>query len=76
MSTCRFGKTGGFNGFLHNVLGHAWIQVVAAFPLGIAELSRQRMGQNHRSPSRNQTLLMDAANAAHEWQARSWGLRG
>jgi hypothetical protein len=31
MATCRFAKAGTFNGFLHCLLDHAWIQVVTTF---------------------------------------------
>jgi hypothetical protein len=31
-------------------------------PIGMAVLSRQSMGQHHRSPTRRQILLMEAAN--------------
>ena len=60
MATSHFGKAGAFNGLLHSLLDHAWLQLVAAFfPRGV--LPAVLPGKDPLA-ARSQILLKDQAN--------------
>ena len=70
MATCQFGKAGAFNGFLHSLLDHAWIQVMAAFYPGSDVLPAVPLGKHPRSDLR---CYPDATLTSHSIQRLEHG---